>query len=126
MTRRAALLLTVLVCLVGGAALALRALTKQPDPVQPEPQPKQPDAPPATPDAPPKLVVLVVFDQMRGEYPARWAAHYGPGGFERMKREGVWFSQCHIPYACTSTGPGHASLATGAPPSVTGIIENEW
>jgi hypothetical protein len=126
MTRRAALLLTVLVCLVGGAALALRALTKQPDPVQPEPQPKQPDAPPATPDAPPKLVVLVVFDQMRGEYPARWAAHYGPDGFERIKREGAWFSQCVIPYACTSTGPGHASLATGAPPSVTGIIENVW
>jgi predicted AlkP superfamily pyrophosphatase or phosphodiesterase len=125
MTRRAALLLLVLVSLVGGAALALRALTQQPDPVpQPEPQPKPEQ--PATPDAPPKLVVLVVFDQMRGEYPARWAAHYGPGGFERFKRDGAWFSQCFIPYACTSTGPGHASLATGAPPSVTGIIENEW
>ena len=73
-----------------------------------------------------KLVVLVVFDQMRGDYLARWAEGFGPDGFERIKKEGVWFSSVEIPYACTSTGPGHASIATGAPPSVTGIIENEW
>jgi Type I phosphodiesterase / nucleotide pyrophosphatase len=73
-----------------------------------------------------KLVVLVVFDQMRGDYIAKWADHLGPGGFQRIKKEGVWYSDVQIPYACTSTGPGHASLSTGAPPSVTGIIENEW
>jgi hypothetical protein len=73
-----------------------------------------------------KLVVLVVFDQMRGDYISRWAPQFSPSGFERMKKEGVWFSMAEIPYACTSTGPGHASIATGAPPSVTGIIENEW
>jgi hypothetical protein len=43
-----------------------------------------------------------------------------------MKKDGIWFSACTVPYACTSTGPGHASLSTGAPPSVHGIIENEW
>lgn len=73
-----------------------------------------------------KLVVLVVFDQMRGDYLARWAGQFGPDGFERMKKDGVWFSNCHLPYACSSTGPGHASIATGAPPSVHGIIENDW
>ncbi|HEV3384058.1 MAG TPA: alkaline phosphatase family protein, partial [Gemmata sp.] len=73
-----------------------------------------------------KLVVLVVFDQMRGDYLSRWANEFGPNGFERMKKEGVWYSAVEIPYSCTSTGPGHASIATGAPPSVTGIVENEW
>jgi len=73
-----------------------------------------------------KLVVLVVFDQMRGDYLAKWAPYFGPDGFQRMKTEGVWFSEAQLPYACASTGPGHASLVTGAPPSVTGIIENEW
>lgn len=73
-----------------------------------------------------KLVVLVVFDQMRGDYLARWSQAFGPDGFERMKKGGVWYSAVEIPYACTSTGPGHASIATGAPPSVTGIVENEW
>lgn len=73
-----------------------------------------------------KLVVMVVFDQMRGDYVERWKQHFGPNGFERLKREGVWFSNAHVPYAAASTGPGHASLATGAPPSVHGIIENRW
>ncbi len=73
-----------------------------------------------------KLVVLVVFDQMRGDYISKWAEHFGPSGFERIKKEGVWYSDVQIPYACTSTGPGHASLSTGVPPSITGIIENEW
>lgn len=73
-----------------------------------------------------RLVVLVVFDQMRGDYLARWAGHFGSDGFERMKRDGVWYSDVEIPYACTSTGPGHASLVTGAAPAVHGIIENEW
>lgn len=73
-----------------------------------------------------KLVVLVVFDQFRGDYLERWASAFGPDGFERLKREGVWFANAHIPYACTSTAPGHASIATGAPPSVHGIVENAW
>jgi hypothetical protein len=97
------------------------AVKRQP---RPEPELQDENNEPANPNG--KLVVLVVFDQMRGDYISRWAEHYGTDGFERIKKEGVWFSNCHIPYACTSTGPGHASLATGAPPSVHGIIENEW
>jgi hypothetical protein len=73
-----------------------------------------------------KLVVLVVFDQMRGDYLARWAAQFGPDGFERMKKDGIWYSDCHIPYGCTTTGPGHASISTGVPPSVHGIVDNDW
>ncbi len=73
-----------------------------------------------------RLVVLVAIDQLRGDYLARWADHFGPGGFERLKKAGVWYSDAHIPYSCTSTGPGHASLVTGAQPAVHGIIENEW
>lgn len=77
-------------------------------------------------DAGGKLVVMVVFDQMRCDYLERWKQHFGPDGFEKLKRDGVWFSNAHVPYAASSTGPGHASLATGAPPSVHGIIENAW
>ncbi len=73
-----------------------------------------------------KLVVLVAFDQMRGDYLERWKQHFGPDGFEKLKREGVWFSNVHLPYAASSTAPGHASLVTGVPPSVHGIIENRW
>lgn len=73
-----------------------------------------------------KLVVVVVFDQMRGDYLSRWAPLFGDDGFERLKREGVWYSNARLPYSCSSTGPGHASIGTGAPPSVHGIVENAW
>ncbi|QEL18440.1 alkaline phosphatase family protein [Limnoglobus roseus] len=73
-----------------------------------------------------KLVVFIVFDQMRGDYLERWKQHYGSDGFEKLKRDGVWFSNAHVPYAASSTAPGHSSLSTGAPPSVHGIIENKW
>lgn len=93
----------------------------------------KPDAPTSSsgpaPDAPVeggRLVVLVVFDQMRGDYLERWKEQFGADGFERIKRDGVWFSNALLPYAATSTAPGHASLVTGAVPSVHGIIENRW
>lgn len=81
---------------------------------------------PGDPKSGGKLVVLIVFDQMRGDYPARFAPHFGSDGFERIKKQGVWYSDVHIPYSCTTTGPGHASISTGAPPAVHGIIENDW
>ncbi len=123
----AALFAMALVAGVGGYFL-LRPPAPKPGPRHGEPpvDPVPPGTDPKSATEQPKLVVFVVFDQMRGDYLARWAEHYGPDGFERIKKEGIWFSECHVPYACTSTGPGHASLSTGAPPSVTGIIENVW
>lgn len=75
---------------------------------------------------PPKLLVLVVFDQLRGDYVARWSKHYSKDGFERIKAEGAWYDNCHYPYAGTFTGPGHASLMTGCSPNDHGIVGNSW
>lgn len=74
----------------------------------------------------PKLFVLVVFDQMRGDYLIRWQPHFREGGFRRLLTEGAWFQNCHYPYAGTITGPGHASLLSGCTPSIHGIVGNEW
>jgi hypothetical protein len=123
----AALFALALVAGVGGYFLLLPPEVKRQPPADPPPaEAPHPAGPDATAKARPKLVVLVVFDQMRGDYLGRWAELYGLDGFERIKKEGIWFSDCNVPYACTSTGPGHASLATGAPPSAHGIVENEW
>ena len=73
-----------------------------------------------------RLAVLVVFDQLRGDYPARWKNLYGKHGFRRLLDEGAWFQNCHYPYAHTVTGAGHASLATGCSPRTHGIIGNDW
>lgn len=74
----------------------------------------------------PKLAVLLIFDQLRGDYPTRWRDLFGTGGFRRLMNEGCWFSACHYPYAMTVTGAGHASLGTGCAPEKHGIIENDW
>jgi hypothetical protein len=125
---RAILYLLIPLLLAGalvGGYFAFRTSRPVPNP-NPVEEEDDTDPPPPADGGPPKLVVLVVFDQMRGDYLSRWAELYGPDGFNRFKKEGIWFSDCQIPYACTITGPGHASLATGAPPSVHGIVGNQW
>ncbi len=73
-----------------------------------------------------RLAVLVYFDQMRGDYPARWRDLYGEGGFRRLEDDGAWFQNCHYPYAQTVTAAGHAAVATGCLPARNGIIGNDW
>jgi hypothetical protein len=86
-----------------------------------QPTPARADEP-----APPRLVVLVFFDQFRGDYLDRWKAEFGEGGFKRLTGEGAWFTNCHYPYALTVTGAGHASVVTGCVPADHGIVTNDW
>ncbi len=82
-------------------------------------------APPATAPTRPRLVVLVVVDQL-----PIWSFERDrallDGGIRRLLDDGVYYRHARYPYAGTFTAPGHAALGTGAPPSVTGILANEW
>jgi hypothetical protein len=80
----------------------------------------------ADPPAKPKLAVLVVFDQMRGDYLMKWRDLFGTDGFRRLQTEGAWFTNCHYPYAMTATGPGHASMLSGCSADRHGIVANTW
>ena len=77
--------------------------------------------------APPRLVVLCSIDQL-----ASWVFQRGEpflakdGGFRRLQQHGAWFPQCAYRQACTETGPGHATIGTGALPSAHGIGRNDW
>lgn len=74
----------------------------------------------------PKLVVGIVVDQMRYDYLTRFYNKYGEGGFKRMMNEGFNCKNNHFNYVPTYTGPGHASVYTGATPKYHGIIGNDW
>ena len=45
----------------------------------------------------PRLVVLVVFDQMRGDYLEKWKPRFGPDGCVRRQTEAAWYVNCHYP-----------------------------
>jgi hypothetical protein len=47
-------------------------------------------------------------------------------GLKRLLDEGAVASACRYDHLNTETAPGHASLATGAPPRVHGVPLNQW
>lgn len=74
----------------------------------------------------PKLVVGIIIDQMRYDYLTRYWDKYGDGGFKKLVNGGFNCTNTHYNYVPTYTGPGHASIYTGTPPAIHGIIGNNW
>lgn len=75
---------------------------------------------------PPKLVIGIVVDQMRFDFINRYWDEFSEGGFKRLINNGYQFTNTHFNYIPTYTGPGHASIYTGATPSSHGVIANSW
>jgi predicted AlkP superfamily pyrophosphatase or phosphodiesterase len=74
----------------------------------------------------PKLVVLLVVDGLPQRQVLDYRDQLAPDGLARFLDRGAWFSQAHYSHAFTVTAAGHATLLTGATPSRTGIIGNDW
>lgn len=73
----------------------------------------------------PRLVVLIVIDQLPTWVFEQDRALFR-GGFARLLRDGALVQAAELPHANTFTAPGHATIATGAPPSEHGVIGNQW
>lgn len=73
----------------------------------------------------PKLVVLLVVDQMRGDYVDLFHDQW-TGGLARLVNQGAWFHHAAYPYLTTVTCVGHATISTGQLPESHGIIANAW
>jgi len=73
----------------------------------------------------PKLVVLLVVDQMRGDYVDKFRFQW-TGGLKRLVEEGAWFRDAAYPYAATETCVGHSTISTGAFPATHGMVANAW
>lgn len=73
----------------------------------------------------PRLAVVVVVDGLswsRLDSLRPWFT----SGLKRLLDEGAVATACRYDHLNTETGPGHASIATGAPPRVHGIPLNQW
>jgi len=73
-----------------------------------------------------RLVLQVTVDGLRADLIERYGEAFGDGGFSYLTEEGTVYRNAHYRHANTETIVGHATLATGAPPSVHGMIGNVW
>ena len=83
----------------------------------------EPTAAPA-PATKPTLVVAIAVDQFSADLFAQYREHF-TGGFTKLL-SGAVFPSGYQSHAATETCPGHSTLLTGAHPSKTGIIANNW
>ncbi len=79
----------------------------------------------AAPAEEPRLVLLVAVDQMRYDYLPRFASSV-TGGIHRLVRDGAAFTNAHLGHYPSVTAVGHSAMLTGAPPSISGIVGNDW
>jgi len=73
----------------------------------------------------PKLVLAIVIDQFRYDYLTRFRPEFH-AGFDRLLRDGAVFSNAHYIHFPTVTAVGHSTFLTGAIPSISGIVGNDW
>ncbi|MCZ2079880.1 MAG: alkaline phosphatase family protein [Bryobacterales bacterium] len=85
-----------------------------------------PAAPPeVAPQSAPKLILTLVVDQFRYDYLTRFRSDYN-GGLARLLTHGAVFSNAHYEHFPTVTAIGHSTILSGATPSISGIVGNEW
>ena len=77
-------------------------------------------------DQKPKLVLQITVDALRGDLLDRYKANFGDDGFRYLMDEGTYYTNAYYQHGNTETIVGHVSLATGAPPSVHGMVGNVW
>src|SRR5258708_14598835 len=76
-------------------------------------------------DKKPKAVVTLVVAQFRYDYLLRFRSEYH-AGLARLLEHGAVFTDAHYVQFPTVTAAGHSVFLSGATPSVSGIIGNEW
>jgi len=73
-----------------------------------------------------RLVLQLTVDGLRPDLLTRVKDRLGEGGFRFLLENGIVFANAHYQHANTETIVGHATLATGAHPSVHGMTGNVW
>jgi predicted AlkP superfamily pyrophosphatase or phosphodiesterase len=85
--------------------------------------PQAPGPRPALPEI--RLVLLIAVDQFRYDYLTRFRGEF-TSGFKRLLTQGAVFTDANLEHYPTVTAIGHATMLSGATPSVSGIIGNDW
>jgi hypothetical protein len=79
----------------------------------------------AAPPKKPKLVLAIVVDQFRYDYLTRFRSDY-TAGLKRLLTRGAVFTNANYDQFPTVTAVGHSTFLSGATPSLSGIVGNDW
>ncbi len=74
----------------------------------------------------PKLVVVIVIDQFRFDYPQRFRPFFTGEGFNLFFKRGAVFSRARYEHGVLFTCPGHSVVLTGSYADANGIVSNFW
>lgn len=74
----------------------------------------------------PKLILLLVVDQFRADYLLRFEGRFQENGFKFLMHQGAYYPYGQYDILQSMTGPGHATISTGAYPYQMGIPSNTW
>lgn len=77
----------------------------------------------------PKLILVIAIDQFRADYLQKFSAHFLPSakkGFNYLMDRGAYFSHAEYGLLQNMTGPGHATIMSGAYAYQHGIPNNDW
>src|SRR3954466_3480078 len=81
---------------------------------------------PHSPPPRPKLVVVIVIDQFRFDYPQRFRPFFSGEGFNLFFKRGAVFSRARYEHGVLFTCPGHSVVLTGSYADANGIVSNFW
>lgn len=73
----------------------------------------------------PKLLLAIAVDQFRYDYLTRFRSEY-KGGLDQLLTRGAVFTNARYEHFPTVTAIGHSTFLSGAPPSISGIVGNDW
>ena len=73
----------------------------------------------------PRLVLAIVVDQFRYDYLTRFRTDY-TSGLDTLLKMGAVFTSASLDHFPTVTALGHSAFLSGATPSESGIVGNEW
>lgn len=72
-----------------------------------------------------RMVIMIVVDGLAFKTLQQLKPYYS-GGLKTLLEHSTCYDEAYYHYACTSTGPGHATLVTGCWPTTHGIVDNIW
>ncbi len=74
----------------------------------------------------PVLMVGIVVEGMKYDWIERYWNLFGEGGIKKLFKQGTSYTDASIPFLLADAGSSNASISTGAPPAIHGIVSENW